>query len=276
MRRWQTAVAAAVAAAAAATVTAQAPGEVLVFEDTFDVFNLSLWKHELTLTGGGNWEFEVYVNNRTNSFVKNGTLTLYPTLLADAIGAANVLNGFTLDMNGGDPASACTSGFEYGCLRTSGGGNILNPIQSTRIRTAETFAFTYGRLEVVAQLPRGDWLWPAIWLLPSNDAYGDWPVSGEIDVMESRGNAPGPPEGGLAASRLCARAAASLAPPAPPPPPPPCRLRGIWVDAALGPVRLRGRVVGNARRVQPAQRRPVAGHAHVRPVLERHHHADVH
>ena len=32
-----------------------APGEVLVFSDNFDSLNLSVWKHEITLTGGGNW-----------------------------------------------------------------------------------------------------------------------------------------------------------------------------------------------------------------------------
>jgi Glycosyl hydrolases family 16 len=44
------------------------------------------------------------------------------------------------------------------------------------------------RLEVEAKLPRGDWLWPAVWLLPEDDAYGQWPASGEIDMLESRGN----------------------------------------------------------------------------------------
>jgi beta-glucanase (GH16 family) len=57
----------------------------------------------------------------------------------------------------------------------------------------------YGRVEVRAKLPRGDWLWPAIWLLPQWNQYGDWPASGEIDIMESRGNAastyPNPPGG---------------------------------------------------------------------------------
>jgi hypothetical protein len=52
-------------------------------------------------------------------------------------------------------------------------------------------------VEVVAKLPKGDWLWPAIWLLPEHQAYGQWPASGEIDLMESRGNAPGYPAGGV-------------------------------------------------------------------------------
>lgn len=37
-------------------------------------------------------------------------------------------------------------------------------------------------------MPKGDWLWPAIWLLPKTNRYGDWPASGEIDVTETRGN----------------------------------------------------------------------------------------
>lgn len=34
----------------------------------------------------------------------------------------------------------------------------------------------------------GDWLWPAVWLLPTAWKYGGWPRSGEIDLLESRGN----------------------------------------------------------------------------------------
>lgn len=37
-------------------------------------------------------------------------------------------------------------------------------------------------------MPKGDWLWPAIWLLPTDLKFGTWPASGEIDLMESRGN----------------------------------------------------------------------------------------
>lgn len=53
---------------------------------------------------------------------------------------------------------------------------------------ANSFSFKYGKLEIVAKLPTGDWLWPAIWLLPTKRKYGDWPRSGEIDLLESRGN----------------------------------------------------------------------------------------
>ena len=169
----------------------------LVFEDDFKTFDLTRWKHEITLGGGGNWEFEYYTNNRTNSYVKNGALYIQPTLLADDIGVANLMNGFDLDIWGGAPADLCTSNAFYGCFRTSGaGGNYLNPVKSARIRTAESFSFTYGKVEVRAKLPRGDWLWPAIWMLPRDNQYGGWPASGEIDIMESRGNGPSYTAGG--------------------------------------------------------------------------------
>ena len=51
-------------------------------------------------------------------------------------------------------------------------------------------------MEVEALLPAGDWLWPAVWLLPVNDTYGPWPESGEIDIAESRGNNYTYPESG--------------------------------------------------------------------------------
>ena len=51
-------------------------------------------------------------------------------------------------------------------------------------------------MEVRAKLPKGDWLWPAIWLLPRYNEYGTWPASGEIDIMESRGNVGYPKEFG--------------------------------------------------------------------------------
>ena len=72
---------------------------------------------------------------------------------------------------------------------TASGNNIIPPAISARLRTKGTFSFTYGRVEVRARIPLADWQWPAIWLLPENDVYGYWPTSGEIDLLEARGNA---------------------------------------------------------------------------------------
>ncbi|CAG2178229.1 unnamed protein product, partial [Oppiella nova] len=56
---------------------------------------------------------------------------------------------------------------------------------SGRLDSTETW--TYGRFVISARLPKGKHLWPAIWMMPKDDTYGDWPASGEIDIMESRG-----------------------------------------------------------------------------------------
>lgn len=65
---------------------------------------------------------------------------------------------------------------------------IINPIRSGRIKTVDGFRFKYGKVEARAKVPRGAFLWPAIWMMPSKSVYGSWPNSGEIDIMESRGN----------------------------------------------------------------------------------------
>jgi len=67
---------------------------------------------------------------------------------------------------------------------------------SARISTKGKYSIQYGKVEVRAKLPRGDWLWPAIWMLSEDQSYGPWPISGEIDIMEARGNAPSYPAHG--------------------------------------------------------------------------------
>jgi beta-glucanase (GH16 family) len=62
---------------------------------------------------------------------------------------------------------------------------------SARLKTKGLFAKKYGRFEVRAKLPTGKGVWPAIWMLPEDNTYGRWPASGEIDVMEARGQEPG-------------------------------------------------------------------------------------
>jgi beta-glucanase (GH16 family) len=106
------------------------------------------------------------------------------------------------------------------CTSSSGGGDcsirsnkttgdIINPVRSARLTTRGKKTLKYGRVEVVAKMPQGDWLWPAIWfayltpftkissndhclrMMPEDNVYGIWPQSGEIDIAESRGNAGG-------------------------------------------------------------------------------------
>jgi beta-glucanase (GH16 family) len=61
---------------------------------------------------------------------------------------------------------------------------------SARITTAGKREFTYGRFEARMRLPSGQGLWPAFWLLGADIATVGWPQTGEIDIMEYRGQEP--------------------------------------------------------------------------------------
>src|SRR5579883_1280098 len=54
-------------------------------------------------------------------------------------------------------------------------------------------SWTYGQVQVSAELPTGTGVWPAIWMLFTNGTYGNmgWPDNGEIDIMEQVGYDPG-------------------------------------------------------------------------------------
>ena len=58
---------------------------------------------------------------------------------------------------------------------------------SARMITKNKGDWLYGRFEIKAKLPRGRGTWPALWMLPTDWVYGNWPNSGEIDIMEHVG-----------------------------------------------------------------------------------------
>jgi len=62
-----------------------------------------------------------------------------------------------------------------------------NKYTSARLVTKNNGDWLYKRIEVRAKLPQGRGTWPAIWMLPTHFEYGQWPGSGEIDIMEHVG-----------------------------------------------------------------------------------------
>lgn len=128
-----------------------------------------------------NAQFEM--TTAENVFIQNGKLYIKPTLqdgtLIDAQSKVNLTK-----------SGLCTAVDPADCVAATNFtlGTIVNPVKSARINTKTGASIKYGKVEVTAKLPKGDWLWPAIWMLPVNNVYGDWPASGEIDIMESRGN----------------------------------------------------------------------------------------
>lgn len=61
---------------------------------------------------------------------------------------------------------------------------------SSRLVTKGKADWKYGKIEVRAKLPKGRGTWPAVWMLPANDFYGEGLPSGEIDIMEHVGFEP--------------------------------------------------------------------------------------
>lgn len=165
--------------------TAFAKDYCLVFRDDFDGehLNTDIWTQENTLAGGGNNELQWYTTDAENTFLQDGILYLKPTFTADVMGENKMISGGVIDLG-----SNCTRSEFAGCRRESNGRDIINPIRSGHLSTLKSHSIKYGRVEVSAKSPAGQWLWPAIWMLPRDQVYGGWPRSGEIDIFEAKGD----------------------------------------------------------------------------------------
>ena len=126
----------------------------LVWADEFDYNGLpdrEKWSYDVGGHGWGNKEVQFYTERRKeNARVENGSLVI-------------------------EARRDKWRGHEY---------------TSARLVSKRKGDWTYGRVEVRAKLPTGKGVWPAIWMLPTDWAYGGWPDSGEIDIMEQVGYEP--------------------------------------------------------------------------------------
>ncbi|THH01975.1 hypothetical protein EW026_g834 [Hermanssonia centrifuga] len=159
----------------------------LVLDENFNNGGLdtNTWVRDVEMGGFGNGEFEIATASDDNLVIRNNQLYIIPTLTSDEIGTSAIFSGSY------DLGSACTVGSDQSTFIGGSSG-----VKSARISTKGHYSIAYGRVEVRAKLPTGDWLWPAIWMLPENNTYGGWPLSGEIDIMEARGNGPSYPAQG--------------------------------------------------------------------------------
>lgn len=126
----------------------------LVWNDEFNYTGLpdsTKWTYNIGSHGWGNNEKQFYTKNRPqNANVKNGVLTI--TAIKENFEGAGFTSARLVSKNKGD--------------------------------------WTYGRFEIRAKMPKGKGLWPAIWMMPTDGKYGNWPASGEIDIMEHVGYLP--------------------------------------------------------------------------------------
>jgi beta-glucanase (GH16 family) len=68
---------------------------------------------------------------------------------------------------------------------------------SARLESNSKFQHLYGRYEARLQLPHGQGIWPAFWMLGNNIGSAGWPTCGEIDIMENIGKEPSIVHGSL-------------------------------------------------------------------------------
>ncbi|KAK7102124.1 hypothetical protein V1264_020392 [Littorina saxatilis] len=152
-----------------------------VFYDDFSSGHIDSkkWTHDIMAVGMGH--FQIWSPESRNSYVKNGILYIKPTLTTDRFGS-DIMNHGTIDVK--HVWGACRPVWGSDSCVTHDKQN--RPVMSALLRSSG--AIKYGKVEVVAKLPKGDWLWPAIWMMPKESHYGGWPQSGEIDIMEAMGN----------------------------------------------------------------------------------------
>lgn len=102
-----------------------------------------------------------------------------------------------LELNEGDPGIAGYTNRSQNLFVAN--GNLAVQAQkesyngkqytSTQISSRNKGSWKYCRIDVRAKLPAGQGMWPAIWMMPEKPvAYGGWPASGEIDIMENLGS----------------------------------------------------------------------------------------
>jgi beta-glucanase (GH16 family) len=138
-------------------------GWALVWADEFegDSLDRSKWTPEVSCWGGGNFERQCYTDRPDNIAVEGGLLLLKAKKERFA-----------------GPARPPE-------IAESPNPTLVQSHTSGKVRTIGKHAWRYGRIEVRAKVPPGQGTWPAVWMMPDNPAYGPWPRSGEIDILEA-------------------------------------------------------------------------------------------
>ncbi len=166
---------------------------------TYEIFDRSVPNELVLRTTDGNGEFDWWFIITSAEPSENSFQTQYNNLVWEddfnTNGAPNAAN-WTYDLGDGGWGNGELQSYtndannvivEDGMLKITAikdaGGNYT----SARLKSENLFEFTNGRVEVRAKLPASQGTWPAIWMLGANFDTVGWPVCGEIDIMEQRG-----------------------------------------------------------------------------------------
>jgi beta-glucanase (GH16 family) len=127
------------------------PGWKMIWADEFTEGAVNPSKWTLSNEPANtNSELQYYSNRTANAFIDSGSLVL--RAIKESFGGRNYTSAKMISRMKGD--------------------------------------WLYGRFEVRAKLNAGKGIWPAIWMMPTDNAYGGWPSSGEMDIMELLGHQP--------------------------------------------------------------------------------------
>ncbi|XP_034477241.1 gram-negative bacteria-binding protein 1-like [Drosophila innubila] len=155
----------------------------LIFEENFDQLNETRWQHEVrTPSDITDVEFLLYDGKAR---VRDGQLIIEPQLWSSYRPDLDITNA-KLDLS-----ERCTGihNRQKECVLRTGGTFIMPPVVVPRISTVDSFQFKYGRIEIRAKLPKGDWLVPLLLLEPYREYYGQTGYeSGQLRVAMARGN----------------------------------------------------------------------------------------
>ncbi len=127
-------------------------GWELTWQDEFTgpELDLTKWTPEVGGHGWGNGEVQFYTDRPENAFIEEGMLVIH-----------------VLEEN-----------------------YLGKRFTSARLITKNNFTQQYGRFEARIQIPTGQGIWPAFWMLGNNIDEVSWPQCGEIDIMENIGSEP--------------------------------------------------------------------------------------
>lgn len=139
----------------------QTPNWALVWSDEFNGVEGSApstqnWTRDLGGNGWGNDELETYTDGNRNAYLDGKGHLIIEAKKQTITGTDGIKRNYT----------------------------------SARLKTARRFTQKYGRFEARIQIPQGQGIWPAFWLLGDNIDQVGWPECGEIDIMESVGPNP--------------------------------------------------------------------------------------
>lgn len=132
------------------------PGWQLAWADEFEGETLdpANWKRQVVKAGRFNGEWQRYTDSTDNAYIEDGCLVIKAIHVTDVHGP--------------------------------------DQYTSARLHSLPENGWRYGRIAARIQLPYGQGIWPAFWMLGANidENGGDtpWPQSGEIDILEMYGS----------------------------------------------------------------------------------------